>query len=106
MDTESIKILEVISDQDLDMLLEHTRKLRETRQTIIILEDPSSIEKLGLENDEPQATTVPRKPDSKGLLAEREGNIDPEMPSLEEIRGSRRSGRGRDRRQVIVRTLD
>ena len=89
--SKKIRILQVISDQDHDILLEHTRKLNEAQQRVHFLSDPSNLEKLGLENEEAQDTIISRKPSPKGLLAEREANIDPEMPSLEEIRKFRTS---------------
>lgn len=108
-----IVIKQIISDHDLEILLEHTRKvreaerkLREAERTADSLLNPDRVEKLGSEKDEPQIKNRSRRSSPKGLLAEKEMNVDPEMPSVEEMRRPRRSLRSRRFAKVKERERD
>ena len=100
-----IKIKRVVSDQDFDILLEHTRKLREAHRAVAWLENPNRLKKLGLVDEERQEIVINRRrQSSRGSSVERETNVNSETPFSDQIQGSRRSGSGEDMRRTSLRS--
>lgn len=97
-----IEIKQVISDDDLEILLDHTAKLREAQRTTALLLNADNLERLGLESEWPEIRIDRTSSRPKGLLDERAMAINPEFPWVEGIRKSRGFRWGKEKRPDVL----